>query len=546
MPIPNQTSLSKTQIYLGAFLAIILGCLGFWISSPSSETSEKDGTKSFTPINRREAELGGIQISNLFAKDLTYKGKNSNRNSSRTTYMASSQKKNDLLDHKISTKKNRTVTTKIINSKIVSDNLPKGIRTTNASKEAQKIQSTESELSNQIPQSSYIPTRKKALTKTTSQEESKRESETSLSPELFATSTRNNSGLPYPESNILARVGLPQAWSNNCEYLSVLYDANSNILGVSFPISNSIRICSAYAAYIQGQTIGNEGVSYFPNLGLALIPSYKSFEPYLASSPPQIGEKLATVGSMTDVRYYSEAKVTKLLSNGMFELICPITPDLWVSPLINTKGELAGSALGSIASYRGHNCFFAVDSSLLYAWKKENRNAGYRSLLDINSLVKDLLKKKLKKFPKDYVPNADLSSDLKVIPGKCMGSIRIGTERQYIEQVLNNPIESEKDLLGYELDTSDELFKYCLYPQYGLGLNYYADRLVAIETTNIDFHTPQGLGICIDYNGSKFYHELSNGSCQGYLNYGRRLIVSQGLELELNAYGIVDMMRVTI
>lgn len=524
------TQLTQAQIISCALLALGLSSVGWWFGGVTSAKPPQPAVSaSPTPVDRRTAEGASKQAAKRTSSDLTYHENTADFSHRRLGY----------------------IPPRIYNKKANSRDPDKPIQiavnlvpTANHAGHPHRPKTS----AVHSPAAASPADSKPSNSKTSKAKKSPRANTSSRLASRPAPQTAqqtSSAGLNYPPDNITAKVGLTAAWRGVSDSITYVYDsANTKAIGLHCPIASDLSVCSSALTKEQK---GNANLPIFLNLDklhLTLSSAKNSRLPGLASSPPTKNEYLATAAPASNPNAFATAKVTKTLYGGMFSLICPINVHFGGSPLLNDHGELTGIVAGTIPAYRGHNHFVGLDSSLLYAWGQHNSKAGQQNLYDLNFQVCDQLERNLARFDKQRAERLAKRHENQILPGKAMGNYLLGSTSAEITAALGEGTTNGQDLLGHELNASDPMFQYVLYPDRGLAFNYYDGRLVAIETNSAAYKTPKGLSVGLSPNQDS--HELSRHKCTGYTDSEHTLIVIQGLEIELNNLGLIELIRVTI
>ncbi|MDO5295109.1 MAG: hypothetical protein Q4F00_00495 [bacterium] len=526
------TQLTQAQIISCALLALGLSSVGWWFGGVTSAKPPQPAVSaSPTPVDRRTAEGDAKQAAKRTSSDLTYHENTADFSHRRLGYIPprlySKQRTNGS-----SPDKPIQITVDLVPPANHAGQPPHRSKTSAvhspaaaspAAAKASDVKATHTKKSPKANTSSRLASR----------------------PAPQTSQLTSSAGLKYPPANITAKVGLTAAWRGISDSITYVYDStNTKAIGLHCPIASDLSVCSSALTKEQK---GNANLPIFLNLDklhLTLSSSKNSRLPGLASSPPVKNEYLAAAAPASNPNAFATAKVTKALYGGMFSLICPINVHFGGSPLLNDHGELTGIVAGTIPAYRGHNHFVGLDSSLIYAWSQHSTKAGQQSLYDLNFQVCDQLERNLARFDKQRAERLAKKHENQAIPGKALGNYLLGSTSAEITAALGEGTANGQDLLGHELGSSDPMFQYVLYPDRGLAFNYYDGRLVAIETNNAIYKTPKGLGVGL--SPSQGSHEFSRHKCTGYTDSEHTLMVIQGLEIELNNLGLIELIRVTI
>lgn len=426
------------------------------------------------------------------------------------------------------------IRTKLINGQIASKKLPKGkakkAKPSRSPKESDFWQAT----SNTLTQvTSWF---KPSASHSSQDGQADAQASSSATAEASSPSTK----LQYPPSHGAARIGLTQAWSNNKKHLLYFGSPSEPYpqQGVQLDEEHCLAPMScAHPPYFDSAAVDMS----LPRLNLALFRRPVRRGPLLAHRPPQRGDTLAGQGQNTE--RHVKIRVLTAPNKGLFWVLCPMVTTQVPSLLVNAYSEIAGVVLGASPSYRGHNYFLAGDTSLLSAWL--HGQGSDDAFYDLNYATDKQLMKALAAHPSAPISR---SSTPNVIarPGKALGKLRLGATRKQIVDFLGAGENRSVDLLGRPLDNRDAMYSYLTYETYGVALNFYDDRLVAIETIEAQYHTPFGLGVGVDFEHSKFNHELCRHACKGYSEQGAPLIAAPGIEVELDNKGVIALMRITI
>ena len=481
------------------------------------------------PLNRREAERGVVRTVSVPEDSLAF-GDSAQAERS-PVYKPFS---GDGLNHSNTSSQRSTTASKaapirttFVNGQIASKHLPKG----------KKRKSATAKTSGN---STFLNTASDKLTQVTSWLRPNDAHEPPpIRPSAHVTSPTTT--LKYPPTHGISRIGLTQSWRNNTKHL--LSFGSPAELHPKQGVQLDDHRCLAPISCANPPYFSNDASELLlPRLNLAIFRRSTKRGPLLASRPPQQGDVLAGQGQPLD--QYVRNRVLTTPQKGLFWALCPMASTQIPSPLVNAYGELAGVVLGASPSYRGHNCFLVADTSLLYAWLHDQDGTD-DSFYDLNYATDKRLMQALTKHPSAPIGRSKETNVL-ARPGKSLGKIKLGTTRKQIVDFLGEGRISSRDLLNRALDDSDAMFAYLIYDTYGIALNFYDDRLVAIETIEAQYHTPFGLGVGVDFEYSKFSHELSHRACRGYSEQGTPLVAIPGLEVELDNKGIVALMRITI
>ena len=518
-----------------AVLALGLSVFGWWFGGITSPRPEQaDTAPASVPINRREAETGTKNVSEQSTPDLAYyeeTGAPPRRSGGIPAPMFGVSRQTNA--GRSGNKSGKTI--------IIETNLLRGRH--GMTEASGRPSGCKSSAGTAVSASATGHSEAAARSKASAKKSRQKKHTPAHKPAASPVQELSSAGLAYPPANIAAKIGLSSAWRSYSSGLTYIYDSsNTKAEGVRCQIAADLWASSASAA-----SDASPAFQPFLNLDklrLTLATAKTQQSPALAPAPPDKNDYLATTGPASNPQAYASAKVTGKLYGGMFSLICPINKGFGGSRLVNERGELTGIAVGTIPAYRGHNHFLGLDSSLIYAWSRNNKEAGLQRLYDLNFQVCDQLERALNRLDRKKAERQARKDEHSILPGKALGGFILGAQISEISAVLGDGSEPAQDLLGFELGAGDPMFKYVVYADKGLAFNYYDGRLAAIETTSPVYATPKGLKVGTSPNQGS--HELTRRKCSGYTDNEHTLIAAQGLEIELNAAGIIELIRVTI
>lgn len=257
----------------------------------------------------------------------------------------------------------------------------------------------------------------------------------------------------------------------------------------------------------------------------------------LAPEAPSVHEELALapgVGLPANLQMAEVLENTPTVGEGTFRFQGALYPSNAGSPLVNSRGEVIGMALGRPWAYPGQNYCIGVDNAVLWSvlQKAKNRQLARTpgSPDTLSRAVRALMLSELPR-PDGWSPPSRANS--KVMPGESLGMYQLGMSRQDLERAFG----------AGKVASFPGGFNTVQVDQYPLEFTMLDDRLVAITTTDRFYATGKGVGVGMDVSAAQADPDFQ-GAVNGYAPGGRRQLVGRGITLNFGSGGTADQLMV--